>query len=199
MSGRAHAAARARLDGSRRGRTYTCPRGERPPRAEPWSGGSPDPIPNSEVKPRIAESTAAPGCGRVGRSARGGRFSRFPRARRTPSAAAERGPRPAPDGSRPGAPLRFGAPCASAGRRAGEAGPRARPMGASRPPGPDVARPRLPGAQTDGGPPGAARPGSPPPARRGALAARTYHALLSGDEVASAEKRYNSSSRLRSL
>ena len=48
---------------------------ERLPRAEPWSGGSPDPIPNSAVKPHLAESTAAPGRGRTGRSARRGRFS----------------------------------------------------------------------------------------------------------------------------
>ena len=47
---------------------------ERLPRAEPWSGGSPDPIPNSAVKPHLAESTAAPGRGRTGRSARRGRF-----------------------------------------------------------------------------------------------------------------------------
>ena len=50
---------------------------ERLPRAEPWSGGSPDPIPNSAVKPHLAESTAAPGRGRTGRSARRGRFSAF--------------------------------------------------------------------------------------------------------------------------
>ena len=48
---------------------------ERPARARPRRRGSPDPIPNSEVKPAIAESTAAPGCGRVGRRARGGRFA----------------------------------------------------------------------------------------------------------------------------
>ena len=35
----------------------------------------PDPIPNSAVKPHLAESTAAPGRGRTGRSARRGRFS----------------------------------------------------------------------------------------------------------------------------
>ena len=50
---------------------------ERLPRAEPWSGGSPDPIPNSAVKPHLAESTVAPGRGRTGRSARRGRFSAF--------------------------------------------------------------------------------------------------------------------------
>lgn len=47
---------------------------EHPARAEPWSGGSPDPIPNSEVKPRIADGTAASGRGRAGRSARAGCF-----------------------------------------------------------------------------------------------------------------------------
>ena len=51
---------------------------ERLPRAEPWSGGSPDPIPNSAVKPHLAESTAAPGRGRTGRSARRGRFFASP-------------------------------------------------------------------------------------------------------------------------
>ena len=55
------------------GRGRFCPR-EHPPRARPWRRGSPDPIPNSEVKPAIAESTAAPGCGRIGRRARGGCF-----------------------------------------------------------------------------------------------------------------------------
>lgn len=50
------------------------PARERPARARPWRRGSPDPIPNSEVKPAIAESTAAPGCGRIGRRARGGCF-----------------------------------------------------------------------------------------------------------------------------
>ena len=56
----------------------TCKRArEHPVRAEPQSGGSPDPIPNSAVKPRLAESTAAPGRGRTGRSARRGRFSRL--------------------------------------------------------------------------------------------------------------------------
>lgn len=71
---RAHAAARAPGTHPGPGRaTYSCPR-ERLPRAEPQSGGSPDPIPNSAVKPRLAESTAAPGRGRTGRSARRGRF-----------------------------------------------------------------------------------------------------------------------------
>lgn len=48
--------------------------GERPPRARPWSGGSPGTIPNPAVKPRIAESTAGEARGRIGRRARGGRF-----------------------------------------------------------------------------------------------------------------------------
>ena len=76
---RAHAAARAPGTHPGPGRaTYSCPR-ERLPRAEPQSGGSPDPIPNSAVKPRLAESTAAPGRGRTGRSARRGRFFSFAR------------------------------------------------------------------------------------------------------------------------
>ena len=49
--------------------------GERPPRARPQRRGSPGPIPNPAVKPAFAESTAAKGCGRAGRRARGGRFS----------------------------------------------------------------------------------------------------------------------------
>ena len=49
--------------------------GERPPRARPQRRGSPGPIPNPAVKPAFAESTAALGCGRAGRRARGGRFS----------------------------------------------------------------------------------------------------------------------------
>ena len=57
--------------------------GERPPRARPQRRGSPGPIPNPAVKPAFAESTAALGCGRAGRRARGGRFS----------IGAERGPR----------------------------------------------------------------------------------------------------------
>ena len=55
------------------GRGRFCPR-EHPPRARPWRRGSPDPIPNSEVKPAIAESTAEPVRGRIGRRARGGCF-----------------------------------------------------------------------------------------------------------------------------
>ena len=49
-------------------------RRERPARARPRRRGSPGPIPNPAVKPAIAESTAAPGCGRPGRRARAGRF-----------------------------------------------------------------------------------------------------------------------------
>ena len=50
------------------------PQEERPARARPWRRGSPDPVPNSAVKPAVAESTAAPGCGRIGSLARAGRF-----------------------------------------------------------------------------------------------------------------------------
>ena len=63
--------------------------GERPPRARPQRRGSPGPIPNPAVKPAFAESTAAQGCGRAGRRARGGRFSfcarRTRRTRRRPA------------------------------------------------------------------------------------------------------------------
>ena len=52
-------------------------RGERPARVRPWRRGSPDPVPNSEVKPALAESTAASGCGRLGRRTRAWRFPRF--------------------------------------------------------------------------------------------------------------------------
>ena len=54
---------------------YRRAAGERPPRARPQRRGSPGPIPNPAVKPAFAESTAARGCGRAGRRARGGRFS----------------------------------------------------------------------------------------------------------------------------
>ena len=54
---------------------YERAAGERPPRARPQRRGSPGPIPNPAVKPAFAESTAAQGCGRAGRRARGGRFS----------------------------------------------------------------------------------------------------------------------------
>ena len=80
--------------GAAPGGSYTGAAGERPPRARPWRRGSPGPIPNPEVKPAIAESTAASGCGRVGRRARGGRFSLFraahdarPTSRRVPRGA----------------------------------------------------------------------------------------------------------------
>ena len=52
------------------------PHDQRPARARPWRRGSPDPVPNSAVKPAVAESTAAPGCGRIGSLARAGRFPR---------------------------------------------------------------------------------------------------------------------------
>ena len=72
--------------------------GERPPRARPQRRGSPGPIPNPAVKPAFAESTAARGCGRAGRRARGGRFSMLARLRargdvRRRAACAARGPR----------------------------------------------------------------------------------------------------------
>ena len=57
------------------GRLHREAAGERPPRARPQRRGSPGPIPNPAVKPAFAESTAAQGCGRAGRRARGGRFS----------------------------------------------------------------------------------------------------------------------------
>ena len=73
------------------GRLHREAAGERPPRARPQRRGSPGPIPNPAVKPAFAESTAAQGCGRAGRRARGGRFSiccacapRAPRARHAP-------------------------------------------------------------------------------------------------------------------
>ena len=68
-----HAAARV-ARGRRPCRAHRLRLRERLPRARPWRGGSPDPVPNSEVKPLIAESTAAQGCGRVGCRARRGRF-----------------------------------------------------------------------------------------------------------------------------
>ena len=69
------------------GRLHREAAGERPPRARPQRRGSPGPIPNPAVKPAFAESTAARGCGRAGRRARGGRFSicmRVPRAPHAP-------------------------------------------------------------------------------------------------------------------
>lgn len=75
------------------GRLHREAAGERPPRARPQRRGSPGPIPNPAVKPAFAESTAARGCGRAGRRARGGRFS----------IGAERGPQ----GDRPCGPFAF--------------------------------------------------------------------------------------------
>ena len=69
-----HAAARVAPDRGP-GRLHREAAGERPPRARPQRRGSPGPIPNPAVKPAFAESTAARGCGRAGRRARGGRFS----------------------------------------------------------------------------------------------------------------------------
>ena len=86
-----HAAARVAPDRGP-GRLHREAAGERPPRARPQRRGSPGPIPNPAVKPAFAESTAARGCGRAGRRARGGRFS----------ICAERGPR----GESPCGPLR---------------------------------------------------------------------------------------------
>ena len=63
------------------GRLHREAAGERPPRARPQRRGSPGPIPNPAVKPAFAESTAAQGCGRAGRRARGGRFSMLARFR----------------------------------------------------------------------------------------------------------------------
>ena len=51
------------------------PRGSAPRERDHRGGDRPGPIPNPAVKPAFAESTAAPGCGRAGRRARGGRFS----------------------------------------------------------------------------------------------------------------------------
>ena len=97
---------------------YERAAGERPPRARPQRRGSPGPIPNPAVKPAFAESTAAQGCGRAGRRARGGRFSMLARLRargdaRRRAACAGRGPQ----GMLPCGPfLRFGEHCL-AGRR----------------------------------------------------------------------------------
>lgn len=67
------------------GRLHREAAGERPPRARPQRRGSPGPIPNPAVKPAFAESTAARGCGRAGRRARGGRFSTCAPFERRPS------------------------------------------------------------------------------------------------------------------
>lgn len=143
-----HAAARvAPARGSWQARIQRAA-GERPPRARPQRRGSPGPIPNPAVKPAFAESTAARGCGRAGRRARGGRFSmaRAPGAAR--AACAGRGPQgiaPAgpfaswgtPEGAfpRPGGSADGGACATSADRGAG--GP---PGGASLPGRPSFGR-----------------------------------------------------------
>ena len=136
------------------GRLHREAAGERPPRARPQRRGSPGPIPNPAVKPAFAESTAAPGCGRAGRRARGGRFSMPARLRargdaRRRAACAGRGPqggvapaglsafRGTPEGAfpRPGGSTDGGACVTSADRGAG--GP---PGGASLPGGPSFGR-----------------------------------------------------------
>lgn len=81
------------------GRLHREAAGERPPRARPQRRGSPGPIPNPAVKPAFAESTAARGCGRAGRRARGGRFSICARVPRAPRA------QHAPREARRGCPL----------------------------------------------------------------------------------------------
>ena len=91
-----HAAARVAPERGP-GRLHREAAGERPPRARPQRRGSPGPIPNPAVKPAFAESTAARGCGRAGRRARGGRFSMLARFRargdvRRRAACAGRGP-----------------------------------------------------------------------------------------------------------
>lgn len=89
------------------GRLHREAAGERPPRARPQRRGSPGPIPNPAVKPAFAESTAARGCGRAGRRARGGRFSMLARlrargdARRRAGGCGRRAPH-APGGARRG-------------------------------------------------------------------------------------------------
>ena len=85
------------------------PRGSAPRERDHRGGDRPGPIPNPAVKPAFAESTAAPGCGRAGRRARGGRFSIC--ADRTP----------APDGP---ASAASGACARGAARRARREGPR---------------------------------------------------------------------------
>lgn len=118
---------------------YERAAGERPPRARPQRRGSPGPIPNPAVKPAFAESTAARGCGRAGRRARGGRFSIC-------AEKARRGDVPlrafsaswgTPEGAfpRPGGSTDGGACVTSADRGAG--GP---PGGASLPGGPSFGR-----------------------------------------------------------
>lgn len=136
------------------GRLHREAAGERPPRARPQRRGSPGPIPNPAVKPAFAESTAARGCGRAGRRARGGRFSMLARFRargdaRRRAACAGRGPQGdvplrasprlggTPEGAfpRPGGSTDGSACVTSADRGAG--GP---PGGASLPGGPSFGR-----------------------------------------------------------
>lgn len=134
------------------GRLHREAAGERPPRARPQRRGSPGPIPNPAVKPAFAESTAARGCGRAGRRARGGRFS-YAHARPGRRARRMRRERPAgggiapagfsafwgtPEGAfpRPGARPTAGGACATSADR-GAGGP---PGGASLPGGPSFGR-----------------------------------------------------------
>ena len=149
--------------------TYSCPR-ERLPRAEPQSGGSPDPIPNSAVKPRLAESTATPGRGRIGRSARGGRFARHGGAR--PGICPGRAPRAFP-GARAqgrarlpdGPPPRWAVPPF----KRSEAGhPPAPPLGRPCPPARLEGRPGA--LRAWGAHPGGLAAGLPPRARARAVA-----------------------------
>ena len=120
--------------------------GERPPRARPQRRGSPGPIPNPAVKPAFAESTAARGCGRAGRRARGGRFSFRAQGRRRRAGRGPQGGSPlrassrlggTPEGAfpRPGGSTDGGTCVTSANRGAG--GP---PGGASLPGGPSFGR-----------------------------------------------------------
>ena len=75
MGGRLHPTGAVRPPGRLARGARGHARGDaRPARARPWRRGSPDPVPNSEVKPAVAESTAPRGCGRVGCRARAGRM-----------------------------------------------------------------------------------------------------------------------------
>lgn len=111
---------------------YERAAGERPPRARPQRRGSPGPIPNPAVKPAFAESTAAQGCGRAGRRARGGRFSMLARFRargdvRRRAAFAGRGPQG--DVAPCGPFLRFGVlPCVAGPPTSAFHGQRLRPF-----------------------------------------------------------------------
>ena len=94
-----HAA--ARVARSRPGTLTSAyaPARERPARVRPWRRGSPDPVPNSAVKPALAESTAAPGCGRIGRRTRAWRFLFLP-----PDGASLSGHSPEGHSPEPGSP-----------------------------------------------------------------------------------------------